>query len=322
MKKKLLIAALAVALVIALGLAAAGSYLVDFAIVRKDTPPDVAPDPIISSEDASVIANNRQKIRDQKEAWLSSVEAEKKTIVSDDGLTLMGEIYWNESDSHKWLLGIHGYTSKKEDYRSLASFFAEQGYHVLLPDMRSHGESEGTYIGMGWLDRLDVLKWIDLIIEMDPDAEIILHGTSMGGATVMMVSGETLPANVKGIVEDCGYTSVWDIFEDELAYLFNLPSFPILNAASIIADIRAGYNFTEASAVSQIEKASVPVLFIHGAEDNFVHTDMVYEVYDACPTAKDILVIEGAGHGEAYAMDPELYFNTVFGFISANCIPE
>lgn len=322
MKKKLLIAALAVALVIAFGLAAAGSYLVDFAIVRKDTPPDVAPDSIVSSEDASVIENNRKITREQKEAWLSSVEAEKKTIVSDDGLTLVGEIFWNNPDSHKWLLGIHGYTSKKEDYRGFASFFAERGYHVLLPDMRSHGESEGTYIGMGWLDRLDVLKWIDLIIDMDPDAEIILHGTSMGGATVMMVSGETLPANVKGIIEDCGYASVWDIFEDELAYLFNLPPFPILNAANIVANIRAGYDFKEASSVKQVEKATVPMLFIHGSEDNFVRTDMVYEVYDACPTTKDILVMEGAGHGEAYAMDPKLYFDTIFGFISANCMPE
>ena len=35
----------------------------------------------------------------------------------------------------------------------------------------------------------------------------------MGGATVMMVSGGELPTNVKAIVEDCGYTSVWEMFE-------------------------------------------------------------------------------------------------------------
>ena len=172
---------------------------------------------------------------------------------------------------------------------------------------------------MGWLDRMDVLKWIDTIVEIDPEAEIILHGVSMGGATVMMTSGEALPDNVKGIVEDCGYTSVWDIFADELDYLFGLPTFPLLNTATQRSTVLAGYDFTEASSVRQLANATVPVLFIHGSEDNFVRTDMVYEVYDACPTEKDILVVEGAGHGEAYLMDPDLYFDTVFGFLADAC---
>ena len=85
---------------------------------------------------------------------------------------------------------------------------------------------------------------------------------------------------------------------------------------------RAGYGFREASALRQVQKATVPMLFIHGSEDNFVRMDMVYALYDACPTEKELLVVEGAGHGEAYAMDPELYFDTVFGFIERYCIPE
>lgn len=190
---------------------------------------------------------------------------------------------------------------------------------MLTPDMRAHGESEGKYIGMGWLDRKDVLQWIDFIIARDPQAEIILHGVSMGGATVMMVSGEELPENVKGIVEDCGYTSVWDIFADELAYLFHLPTFPMLDAANLMSKIRAGYDFREASAVKQVAKSTVPMVFIHGSEDNFVHTDMVYEVYEACQTPKELLVVEGAGHGQAYQMDPELYFTTVFDFLDREC---
>jgi hypothetical protein len=203
--------------------------------------------------------------------------------------------------------------------QNIASFYGENGYNVLTPDMRSHGGSEGTYIGMGWLDRLDVLKWIDYIIELDPEAEIILHGVSMGAATVMMVSGEELPSNVLGIIEDCGYTSVWDIFSDELSYLFSLPDFPFLYTADLIANIRAGYGFKTASALNAVSKSTVPILFIHGSIDTFVRTDMVYELYDACSSPKDLLVIEGAGHGDSYRMDPDTYFDTVFSFISENC---
>ena len=131
----------------------------------------------------------------------------------------------------------------------------------------------------------------------------------------MMTSGEDLPDNVIAIVEDCGYTSVWDVFSDELKYLFNLPEFPFLHTASVISRIRAGYSFKEASAILKVQNARVPIIFIHGSEDNFVHTDMVYELYDACPTEKDLYVAEGAGHGQAMYIDPDEYFNRVFTFL-------
>lgn len=318
--KKLLIALLAAVLVVVLALGGVGMYMVNFGIGRKEGMQNIAPESEVSEENSSVIVDNYVVITERMEHWLENAEIEDQSILSDDGLRLAGEVYWTDRDSHLWLLGIHGYTSKKEDYRNLACVFAEKGYNILLPDMRAHGESEGKYIGMGWLDRKDVLGWIDRIIQLDPEAQIILHGTSMGGATVMMTAGEKLPENVKGIIEDCGYTSVWDIFADELDYLFGLPPFPVLYSASAVSKLQAGYSFGEASAVRQLEKASVPMLFIHGGNDNFVRTDMVYEVYAACPTEKEILVIDGAGHGEAYCMDPELYFDTVFGFIGANCI--
>lgn len=296
--------------------------MVNFAIVRSEGHRDVSPASVVTAENRSVISENRAAIDAQKRAWLSLTQTENVQITSADGLELAGRIYISREPGHKWLLGIHGYTGKKEDMENVASFYAKQGYHVLLPDMRAHGESEGRYIGMGWLDRMDVLEWIRVIAARDPEAEIILHGTSMGAATVMMSAGEALPSNVRGIVEDCGYTSVWDIFADELSYLFGLPAFPVLDASSLVAQVRTGYGFREASALRQVQKATVPMLFIHGSEDNFVRTDMVYDLYAACPTEKELLVIEGAGHGEAYAMDPELYFDTVFGFIERYCIPE
>ena len=164
---------------------------------------------------------------------------------------------------------------------------------------------------MGWPDRKDMLKWINWIVERDSEAEIVLHGISMGGATVMMTSGERLPSQVHAIVEDCGYTSVWDIFADEAKYLFKLPSFPALDVASAVSV----NGFKEASSLKQVEKAKVPILFIHGSEDNFVHTEMVYKLYEACRAEKQLLVVEGAGHGNSYNHAPELYFDTVFGFL-------
>ncbi len=176
------------------------------------------------------------------------------SITSGDGLKLVGDVFNTDSGSHKWLIAIHGYTGKREHMYSYARYYAEKGYNILTPDMRSHGDSEGKLIGMGWLDKDDVKLWIDYVFDMDPEAEIVLHGVSMGGATVMMTSGEDLPDNVKAIIDDCGYTSVWDEFTDEAKYLFNISQFPILHTASIISKVRAGYSFKEASAIDQVKR--------------------------------------------------------------------
>lgn len=137
----------------------------------------------------------------------------------------------------------------------------------------------------------------------------------MGAATVMMATGENVPSNVKIAIEDCGYTSVWDEFKIQLKSLFGLPSFPVLNAASIISNIKAGYTLKEGSSIEQIKKSKIPILFIHGSEDKFVPFNMLDELYNAATCQKDKLVVEGAAHAESDSVNPELYWNKIDEFI-------
>ena len=146
---------------------------------------------------------------------------------------------------------------------------------------------------------------------------MVLFGVSMGGARVMMTAGEAdLSPSVKCVIEDCGYTSVWDEFAGQLQEMFGLPTFPVLDAASLVTQIRAGYGFKEASAVEQLKKNVRPMLFIHGEEDTFVPYSMLDVVYSACAGPdKERLSVPGAGHGEASWKDPELYWSTVGAFL-------
>lgn len=318
MSKKKKSALIVVCVLLILLLAAdifAGNYMVSFAIGRTMGTTNVAPPSVVSEEDSRSISENWRQLARQTQEWGETIQPESVTVQSADGLTLSGEYALNAEPSHLWLIAVHGYRGNHSHMYTIASFYGLRGYNVLLPDLRGCGESAGDYIGMGWPDRKDMLQWIDWIIARDPEARIVMHGISMGGATVLMTSGEDLPPQVKAIVSDCGYTSVWDIFRDEMKVLFHLPAFPVLHTASIISSLRAGYSFTEASSLEQVKKAKVPMLFIHGEKDNFVHTEMVYPLYEACPTEKKLLVMEGAGHGSSYSMDPELYFITLFDFI-------
>lgn len=317
-KSKIIISSLLVIfLVLICGLAFVGNYFFNYALVRQEgiaTLSSVDPNAPQSIEtDAEVI--NKQKSKVDVENWLKEVNTEETNIVSEDGLNLWGKLYFQEEKSDKWVIIAHGYTSSHEDVQPIALNFYNEGYNVLTPDMRAHGNSEGKYIGMGWLDRKDMLLWIDYVLSLDNNSQIVLYGESMGGATVMMTSGEDLPSNVKAIVEDCGYTSVQEMFEAQLYERFGLPSFPILNAAEIVTNIRAKYNFHEASALEQVKKSKTPILFTHGGNDTYVPTEMVYRLYEAANCEKDILIIDGAGHGSAPDVDPITYYDKVFSFL-------
>lgn len=108
---------------------------------------------------------------------------------------------------------------------------------------------------MGWPERVDIIKWINRILLWEPNARIVLHGVSMGAATVLMASGEDLPGNVKAVIADCGYTSEWDEFQRE-ADTLHIPWFPVLNATSVLSKIRDGYDFKQASALAQVKRAA------------------------------------------------------------------
>ena len=153
-----------------------------------------------------------QMMQERKE-YMMAQPHEEVWARSEDGLRLHASYFPNHG-SKKVAICLHGYTSQgMSDYIGLSGYYLKRGFAMLLPDARAHGQSEGEYVGFGCLDRHDLMGWIRWIIRRNgPDVEILLHGTSMGGATVLMASGLSLPSQVKGIVADCGFTSPKEVF--------------------------------------------------------------------------------------------------------------
>lgn len=295
-----------------------GAYFVNYAL----SPTSSSDQREISEDDTiAIVGDSEKRINENKDKELViGLDFEDQTkpmiISSQDDLNLKAK-YIDQKETHRWVILIHGYKSDNHNMMSYGAKYYQKGYNVLLPDNRAHGKSEGDYIGMGWLDKEDIACWVQWIIKKDPQAQILLHGVSMGGATVMMCAGDRLP-QVVGYIEDCGYTSVWDIFASELDKRFSLPTFPILDISNLVAQMKVGYDFKKASSIEQVKKANQPMLFIHGGKDDFVPTDMVYEVYEACQSSKDLYIVEEAGHAQAKDYDPQAYWDKVFHFIDQN----
>ena len=282
-------------------------FYISFRLYNFALNPKSSKEGIFNSKD-----NNEPRFQD---TWIYDYKDKEDVFINSfDNLKLHGYILKTEN-SDKWAITVHGYTNKAESMSAMAYKYHSLGYNILMPDLRGHGKSEGSYVGMGWHDRLDILKWIDLIIKENKDAKILLHGISMGAGTVMMVSGEELPENVKVIIEDCGYTSAKEQLAYNLKTMFKVPSFPILNFCSLITKIKDNYFISEASAIKQLQKAKVPILFIHGDKDKFVPFYMLDKLYNACSSKKDKLIIKDVGHAKSESLKSDLYWNKVEDFI-------
>ena len=229
--------------------------------------------------------------------------------------------YYVNRDSGKTAMIIHGWRDCAIDFFYLARMYErELGYNVVIPDLHAHGLSEGDMIQMGWLDRLDALHWLS-VFKTDT---MVVHGVSMGAATTMMLSAETMPEGIRDLhfIEDCGYTDVWEELEGELSKQFGLGPFPLMYCANWINKLWYGWSFKEASALQAVEHSSYPMLFIHGDQDTFVPTEMCQRLFSAKRSMKEMWLAEGAEHAESFQKHPAEYMRRVKQFLETTPLPN
>lgn len=238
---------------------------------------------------------------------------------SFDGVRLHAT-YFPRGDEKTVAICLHGYTSRgMNDYVALSDFYLKKNISMLLPDLRGHGSSQGKYVGFGCLDRRDLMYWINrIIVQNGEDVQIILHGTSLGGATVLMSTGLSLPPQVKGVVSDCGFTSPREVFTHVLKNWYHMPAFPMLNICNVYSKVLAGYTMDECDSKIEVEKSKVPFLLIHGSEDTFVPAYMCDDIAMHCATKVTKLIVEGAAHAESYYKDMEAYEDALDTFLKEN----
>jgi len=257
------------------------------------------------------------------EAWVDSMEANgclRDTFVMMPSGERHHAMYIKGDSVDFTAVVIHGYKDNSVKYLHLVKMYNDlYRCNVLVPDLHAHGLSEGDEIGMGWNDRLDVEHWLSLLpsfFSVPADSMTAeVHGVSMGAATVMNLSGDSLPPYVRGLIEDCGYTSVWDEFATQLRDQFNLRPFPLLYSSSLLCKLRYGWSFGEASPLRQLSKAKLPLLFIHGDSDDFVPSTMLQPLFDVCPTPKQQFIGKGSIHAYSFHDHPAEYTKAVANFI-------
>ncbi|MBQ4424908.1 MAG: alpha/beta hydrolase [Lachnospiraceae bacterium] len=233
-----------------------------------------------------------------KEAALARPQI-RMTMPSERGQQLAGFYYPSESgDGRHIAFVVHGYHSDHaETVGMFLDMYLRNGFDVFAPDNTAHGESEGRAIGFDVFESQDALQWIEYLkARKGSDVRIILHGLSLGGATVMKMSDQVGP-EVRFIVEDSGYTEAQSLLKRS-------PCHELLRE---IHRQLSGCDVRESDVRPHLERAFVPILFVQGTEDKLVPAENGPYLFDFYQGPKDCLFVPGARHIEAIYVDPEGY---------------
>ena len=241
---------------------------------------------------------------------------ETAEIISKDGLILRADYLHGTPDAKVTVVFCHGYKSEPSlDFAAMYDFYRNCGYNLVYLHMRSHGKSEGRYIGFGALDRFDIPLWADKMNELFPNTSVFFHGMSMGGATVLQSANLDMPENVCGIIADCGFSSCNEVFRNLIGKMYHLPATPFVNIIELVNIMLAKYDFRSADSIKSLAQSRLPLLYICGDSDRYVPYDMAMRIFDSCIADKELLIVPNVGHAASYMYATEKYQALVTNFI-------
>ena len=247
--------------------------------------------------------------------WFSCHKVEDVYARSRDGLQLYAR--WIPAEDPKGtILLVHGYQSTPYiDFSLVLEVYHSLGMNMLIPDQRCHGKSEGKYITFGVKEWQDMTCWVEYHNTHFGKHPMILSGLSMGASTVLYMADENLPANVKGIIADCGFTSPYEIIGKVFRSVTHMPYWPFLWATDLCARAFAGFSLKEKDTRKTLRSGKYPVILAHGLADDFVPCEMSQQAYHTCTSPKELLLAEEAGHGYCFLKERERYTQMVTAFL-------
>lgn len=251
----------------------------------------------------------------KSDAWLSEHNVQDVWTTSKDGLKLHG--LWIPAENPRGtILLAHGYRSSHlVDFGLVFPVYHGLGLNILLPQQRSHRQSEGKYITFGVKESADMLCWLAYHEKNLGGGNVILSGLSMGASTIMYIADRRFPKYVKGIIVDSGFTSPKEIISSVFRSVVRLPSKPFIWVTDLCARLFAGFSLNAKDSRKSLSRCKLPIVMVHGLADTFVPAYMTQEGFDACKSKKTLLMVEGADHATAFIKAPDQYRQIITDFV-------
>ncbi|MGC8595035.1 MAG: alpha/beta hydrolase [Candidatus Kryptoniota bacterium] len=240
---------------------------------------------------------------------------ESCSFVTRDGLRIS---YWiinsNIGNYHKGdIIYLHGITDSKVSGLNYAKFLTEEGWRVIIPDLRRHGESEGEYCTYGYHEKYDVSQLIDDILKNDSHNRVILLGISMGGAIGIQTAA--IDERIAGVIAVAPFYDLFSIALDHQAKKIGIRNKLLLKRVLEVAGKRASFNYNEVSPAKVMPALKTPILIVHGTKDRTVKIEYSRRLATMSSNAR-LLLVPDAGHTDVLEIGGEEYMNELLRFIS------
>lgn len=244
-------------------------------------------------------------------SWYDRLEKTDYTVLSYDGYVLHAQLLKNPGGTDRYVIISHGYTDNRFGALKYAEMYLEMGFNVIVYDLRGHGVNEPTFCTYSVRERKDLSAMIRDTKERYRPAFFGIHGESLGAATSVAVLEEKPPIDF--VVADCGFCDIVPVLEVGMKGM-HLPRF-LIRVASICAKIRYGYSFREMRPIESLKDNRIPILFIHGAEDDFILPEHSEKMKNATQGPAEVHLIPGAAHAMSMLTDPAAYRKYVRQFL-------
>ena len=245
-------------------------------------------------------------------SWYDSLEKTDYTVTGNDGYILHAQFLRNPKDTDRYVIISHGYTDNRFGALKYVRMYLEQGFHVIVYDLRGHGMNELTFCTYSVRERKDLLALIRDSRERYKNMTLLgLHGESLGAATSIAVLEEKPPVDF--VVADCGFSEIASVLQGGLQAM-HLPGW-MVHIASLCAQIRFGYSYEQMRPVDSLRDNRIPILFMHGAEDSFIPPEHSEKMKAATKGYAEVHLIAGADHAMSVLTDPDGYQETVSRFL-------
>src|SRR2546425_263620 len=234
-------------------------------------------------------------------------------FVSQDGIPLRG--WWIPGDrSMPVIIFVHGLNRSRLEMLERGADASRRGYGVLLFDLRNHGESGRAYTTIGIFESRDVCAASQVVKDRAGNRSQILWGVSMGASSAILAAKQC--PGFSAIISDSSFLSFRDTVAHHLSLIFRLPAFPIANLIIAITGYRVGFDPDAGDVEAAVRSIDTPILFIAGAADRRMPPALAERMLNESPSSpKELLVVPGAGHGEAFSTNRAAYLTSVYSFL-------
>ncbi|MEP6962870.1 MAG: alpha/beta fold hydrolase [Acidobacteriota bacterium] len=191
---------------------------------------------------------------------------------AEDGVALKASWFPAPAAFPACVLILHGVADSRASSAGFAPLFLESGYAVLAPDSRAHGESGGSLVTYGLLEKHDVILWTEWM-RSKGCSKLYGLGESLGGS-ILIQAAAVKPA-FTALIAESAFADLRQVAKHRaarmapwLGVLAQPAAAVVVGSGRVVARVEYGVDLGAVAPVRDIAALKIPMLLIHGLDDD------------------------------------------------------